>query len=56
MTGKLLVYALGRGLSHHDLPVVRGVVKDAARDNYRMSALVLGVVHSRPFQMRVPGA
>jgi len=52
LTGKLLVYALGRGLSYHDLPVVRGIVRDAARDDYRLPALILGIVHSRPFLMR----
>jgi hypothetical protein len=53
LTSKLLVYALGRGLSHHDLPVVRGVVRSAAADNYRFSALILGIVRSAPFQMRI---
>jgi hypothetical protein len=53
MTEKLLTYALGRGLDHHDMPVVRGIVRDAARSNYRFSALVLAVIKSTPFQMRV---
>jgi cytochrome c551/c552 len=53
LTSKLLVYALGRGLSHHDAPVVRGVVRAAAADNYRFSALILGIVRSTPFQMRI---
>jgi cytochrome c551/c552 len=52
LTSKLLVYGLGRGLSYHDMPVVRGVVRDAAADDYRFSSLILGIVHSRPFQMR----
>jgi Protein of unknown function (DUF1592)/Protein of unknown function (DUF1588)/Protein of unknown function (DUF1585) len=56
LTGKLLVYGLGRGLSYHDMPVVRGIVRDAARYDYRLSALILGVVHSRPFLMRSGGA
>jgi hypothetical protein len=34
------------------MPVVRGIVRDAARDDYRLSALILGIVHSRPFLMR----
>jgi hypothetical protein len=53
MTEKLLTYALGRGLDYHDMPVVRAIVRDAARANYRFSALILGVVHSTPFQMRM---
>ena len=49
---KLLIYALGRGLDYRDMPTVRAILRDAARDNYRFSSLVLGVVHSTPFQMR----
>jgi mono/diheme cytochrome c family protein len=52
MTEKLMTYALGRGLEATDLPAVRTVVRDAARDQYRFSALVKGVVTSTPFRMR----
>ncbi|PWT82620.1 MAG: hypothetical protein C5B57_08370, partial [Blastocatellia bacterium] len=52
MTEKLLIYALGRGLDYHDMPVVRAIVRDAARHNYQFSSIVLGIVHSTPFQMR----
>ena len=52
MTEKLLTYALGRGLDHHDGPAVRHILRDAARDNYRFSSIVLGIVESTPFQMR----
>jgi hypothetical protein len=52
MTEKLLIYALGRGLEYYDAPAVRGIVRDAARQNYTFSALVLGIVNSTPFQMR----
>jgi hypothetical protein len=52
LTEKLLVYALGRGLSYHDMPVVRGVVDDAAKRDFRFSSLILGIVRSTPFQMR----
>jgi hypothetical protein len=51
-TEKLLTYALGRGLAVHDMPAVRGIVRDARRDDDRFSALVLGIVRSVPFQMR----
>ena len=34
------------------MPAVRAILRDASRDNYRFSALILGVVHSTPFQMR----
>jgi hypothetical protein len=53
MTEKLLIYAVGRGLTATDMPVVRGVVRDAAPQNYRFSSLVLGIVKSAPFQMRL---
>lgn len=49
---KLLTYALGRGLEYYDKPAVRSITREAAKDDYRMSALVTAVVHSTPFQMR----
>ena len=47
VTEKLLTYALGRGLEYYDMPVVRAIVQDAARTNYRFSSLVLGIVDER---------
>ena len=62
-TEKLLTYALGRGLQYYDMPVVRRIVREAAADDHRFSAIVLGIVESAPFRMRtkaepgdVPGA
>jgi len=56
LTEKLLTYGLGRGLTHEDAPTVRAIVKQAARDGYRFSSLLSGVVHSVPFRMRMaPG-
>ena len=52
VTEKLLAYALGRGIEYYDLPAVRKIARDAAADNYRWSAIILGVVKSAPFQMR----
>jgi hypothetical protein len=52
MTEGLLTYALGRGTGPEDMPVVRSILKEAARHEYRFSALVLGIVKSVPFQMR----
>ena len=34
------------------MPVVRAIVRDAARNNYRFSSLVTGIVTSVPFQMK----
>jgi mono/diheme cytochrome c family protein len=56
-TEKLMTYAMGRSVEYYDMPAVRRIVRDAARDNYRFSSIVLGVVRSAPFQMRrVPDA
>jgi len=52
VTEKLLTYALGRGLGASDMPAVRAIVRDAGRDDYRFSSIVLGIVRSAPFQMR----
>jgi hypothetical protein len=51
MTEKLMIYALGRGVQHFDMPVVRQIVRDAGRNNYKFSSLVVGIVKSNPFQM-----
>jgi hypothetical protein len=53
VTEKLLTYALGRGVEYYDEPAVRSIMREAAANNYRWSALVLGIVNSAPFQMRV---
>jgi hypothetical protein len=50
---KLLTYALGRAVTAYDLPAVRTMVREASDKEYRFSALVLGVVQSKPFQMRM---
>jgi hypothetical protein len=47
-----MTYALGRGIDYYDAPAVRAIVRDARAQNFRMSSIVLGVVKSRPFQMR----
>jgi mono/diheme cytochrome c family protein len=57
MTEKLLTYALGRSVDHYDMPAVRKIVRDAARDNYRFSSVVMGIVNGVPFQMgKIPEA
>jgi hypothetical protein len=56
-TENLLTFALGRGLKYYDMPRVRAIVRDAAKQDYRLSAIVLGIVHSDAFQMdEVPKA
>ena len=50
---KLLTYSLGRPLAYTDMPAVRAIVRDAAKSNYRFSALTLAIAKSQPFQMRI---
>ena len=52
VTEKLLTYALGRGLDPIDMPVVRSVMRGAAKNNYAMQSILLGIVQSSAFQMR----
>jgi hypothetical protein len=49
---KLMTYGLGRGLTATDMPVVRGIVREAAASDYRFSTIVLGIAESVPFRMR----
>jgi hypothetical protein len=51
VTEKLMIYALGRGLEPGDRPVVRSIVRNAARHDYSLMSIVLGIVDSYPFQM-----
>ena len=53
VTERLLTYALGRGVEYQDMPLVRTLARDAARDGNKFSSLVLGVVKSKPFQMNM---
>jgi hypothetical protein len=53
VTENLMTYALGRGVEYYDMPLVRSIVRDVARDNYRFSSIVLGIVRSAPFQMNM---
>jgi hypothetical protein len=53
LTEKLLTFALGRGLEPYDMPAVRKIVHDAAMTDYRFSSLVVGMVQSVPFTMRI---
>ncbi len=52
LTGTMLTYALGRGLASHDAPTVRGILREASGQEHRLSAIVIGIVTSTPFQMR----
>ena len=52
ITEKRLTYALGRGLEPHDMPGVRSITREAASGNFKLSALVEGIVSHPAFLMR----
>ena len=52
---RLLMYAVGRNLQYYDAPTVRAAMREAAPADYTLASLVLGIVKSRPFQMREAG-
>ena len=52
LTVKLMMYALGREISPYDMPQVRAIVRDAAKNDYRFSSLVAGIVSSDSFRMQ----
>jgi hypothetical protein len=56
VTQKLLIYALGRGLEPGDMPVVRDIVRNAAKHDYSLKSIVLGIVDCYPFQNRLNGS
>jgi len=49
---KLFVFALGRGVTPQDAPAIRQIVRQSAPSHYRLSALIIGLVQSQPFQLR----
>jgi mono/diheme cytochrome c family protein len=53
-TEKLMMYAVGRELEYFDMPQVRAVVRKAAGQDYRLSAIVSGIVASDAFRMQAP--
>jgi hypothetical protein len=53
ITERLMTFALGRGVEYEDMPVIRGIVRDADQDNDRFMAILMGIIKSGPFQMRV---
>jgi hypothetical protein len=54
LTEKLMTYATGRAVDYHDMPTIRAIVRDSAKDNYRFSSLVMHVIDSDQFQKRTP--
>jgi Protein of unknown function (DUF1588)/Protein of unknown function (DUF1585) len=52
LTAKLMMYAVGRELEYFDMPQVRTIVDRAAKNDYRLSAIVSGIVTSDAFRMQ----
>ncbi len=50
-TERLLTYSLGRRVEYFDMPAIRRITRDAAKNNNRFSAFVMGIVTSPAFQM-----
>ena len=51
-TRNLMAYAVGRRVEAYDMPTVRQIVRDAAAQDHKMSAYILGVVRSPAFRMQ----
>ena len=49
---QLTTYALGRGITHVDMPVIRQIEREAARNDYRFTSIVMGIVNSPPFRLK----
>jgi hypothetical protein len=56
LTEKLMTFGLGRGVEYYDMPAVRKVVHEAARENYKFSAILTAIARSEPFRFStIPG-
>jgi Protein of unknown function (DUF1592)/Protein of unknown function (DUF1588)/Protein of unknown function (DUF1595)/Protein of unknown function (DUF1587)/Protein of unknown function (DUF1585)/Planctomycete cytochrome C len=56
VTERLMMYAINRKLEYFDMPQVRAIVRAAAKENYKLSSIVLGIVNSDAFRKQVPEA
>ena len=54
ITEKLMTYAVGRHIDHHDMPTVRAIVRKAKTEGLTFESLVMGVVGSDAFRRRAP--
>jgi hypothetical protein len=53
-TENLMTYGLGRRVEAADMPAVRKIIRQAAAQNYRLSAFLTGVVESDAFGSAKP--
>ena len=54
MTERLMMYSINRKLEYFDMPQVRSIVRTAAKENYTLSSIVLGIVNSDAFRKQAP--
>jgi hypothetical protein len=55
VTERLMIYALGRLVEAHDMPLVRQIVRNSAADGYRFETLITQIVQRDAFlKARVP--
>jgi len=54
VTERMMMYAINRELEYFDMPQVRSIVRGAAKENYKLSAIVLGIVNSDAFRKQAP--
>jgi hypothetical protein len=54
LTERLMMYAINRELEYFDMPQVRAVVRSAAKDNYKFSSIVLGIINTDAFRKQGP--
>jgi hypothetical protein len=54
LTEKLMMYALNRELEYYDMPQVRAIVREAAKNNYKFSSIVLGIINTDAFRKQGP--
>lgn len=52
ITEKMLIYALGRGLTYSDQCAVDAIIEKAAKNDYRISEFIIAVAESEPFMKR----
>jgi hypothetical protein len=54
LTERLLKYSVNRPLEYFDMPQVRSIVREAKKDNYTFTSLILGVVNTDAFRKQGP--
>ena len=52
LSGKMLIYGLGRGLEYYDEPAVDKITEATIKGDNRISAMIYAVVMSDPFRLR----